>query len=253
MLWIMIKKEMMYLKRTNKILILFLVFLFISISSTVMAKYEPEIMKVMAENFQGGIEIITNETNYGYGLSQYFGNLSQLGLLVVLLVSAGSIVSEKTSGTLTYFMNMEFSRWKIVMAKFIALVLIFIGASVISTGVASLYLFLFYGDFNFQLIIMCYALYLSYGVCLISFALFFSSIFKGLTMCTGVIVLMFFSFSILNLIPKVREFLPCNTQMIISGLVNGSSNFNYGVVFVGIVLSIIFLYGTMYKVEKFQY
>jgi len=82
--------EWLRLTRSSKGIALVGVFVFFGIIGPLSAAYIGEIL----EQFGGGIEITFPEPTAADGITQYVGNVQQIGLLVLVMVAAGALTME---------------------------------------------------------------------------------------------------------------------------------------------------------------
>ena len=79
--------ELARLVRSRRVIALVGVFSFFGLTGPMLARYMGELL----ERFGGGVEIILPEVVPADGITQYLGNASQIGMLVVLVVAAGAL------------------------------------------------------------------------------------------------------------------------------------------------------------------
>jgi len=199
------KKELLENFRTFRILILVSVFFLFGMLSPLTAKLMPEIFKSLALD---GIVITIPDPTALDAYSQLFKNLTQMGILVLLLVFSGMLSTEITKGTLINMLTKGLSRSAVILAKFtvagviwsLSLLLAFI-----TTFGYTAYLF---GNANLpNLIFSIFCLWV-YGLFLLSLILLASSFtsgnFGGLTLTAVLIVIMM----IVDVFPKIHQFNP---------------------------------------------
>lgn len=114
----MIKKELLEIYRSKKLLILIILFLFIAVSSPVLAKLLPVILKSVPAT--PGLTINIPEPTYRDAIDQLVKNLSQIGMIVLIIMFAGSIADEKNKKTLEMVLTKPVSRPVFVLSKFLA-------------------------------------------------------------------------------------------------------------------------------------
>lgn len=135
-LLVMIKKEWLELIRSKKALVLIIVFLFVAIASPVFAKIIPTIFKQMPST--PGISITIPDPTYKDAVDQFVKNISQIAILVLIFLYAGSICDEKAKKTLEMVLVKPVSRASFILSKFkmsgIGLLIAFIGAFLIFYG-----------------------------------------------------------------------------------------------------------------------
>ena len=114
-----LRKEWLELRRTSRLLILVIVLGFFGLSSPLMAKYTPEMMKLIP-----GAEAIASvipAPTLVDAVTQYVKNLGQFGVLLGLLLSMGLVSQEKERGTAALLLTKPLPRSSFLLAKFIAL------------------------------------------------------------------------------------------------------------------------------------
>ena len=109
------KKELLEQKKTNRLLILSILFLFFAISSPILAKLMPQIFK----NIQtSGITFNIPEPTYKDAIDQFIKNISQLISFVLIFLLAGAIADEKAKKTLEIVLSKPINRSAFILAKF---------------------------------------------------------------------------------------------------------------------------------------
>lgn len=114
-----LRKEWLELRRTSRLLILVIVLGFFGLSSPLMAKYTPEMMKLIP-GAEAIASIIPAPTLVD-AVTQYVKNLGQFGVLLGLLLSMGLVSQEKERGTAALLLTKPLPRSSFLLAKFIAL------------------------------------------------------------------------------------------------------------------------------------
>ena len=98
------RKEMQEQWRTYRFLIVAAVFAAFGLASPLLAKFTPEMLKVIPGLPPGLLEAIPAPTVTD-AISQYVKNMSQFGILLALLVTMGVVVQEKERGTAAFFLT----------------------------------------------------------------------------------------------------------------------------------------------------
>jgi len=128
----LIRKDLMEQWRTKKILILAIIFLFIAISSPILAKITPEILKSVNVP---GMTLTLPDPTYNDAIDQFIKNISQLALLAVIFIVAGAVSDEKSRKTLEILLTKPVSRTLFILSKFksyfFSISAIFLSASII--------------------------------------------------------------------------------------------------------------------------
>lgn len=134
---ILIRKELLELWRTRRLLVLGSVFLFFGLLSPITARLTPEIVK-WAASAAPGVIIQVPPPTAGDAVAQYIKNLSQIVPLVVLLVTMGSVCGEKERGTLPMVLAKPVPRVAVLASKFCSLVVV-LALSLLLSGAAAYY------------------------------------------------------------------------------------------------------------------
>jgi ABC-2 type transport system permease protein len=114
------KKEVCEVTRTYKLTVMGLVFLLFGIMNPLTAKLLPEIMaSVMPE----GMSITLPEPSAMDSWAQFFKNVSQMGLIVLVVLFSGAMAGEFSRSTLIQPLTKGLARRVTLAAKFLAIAL----------------------------------------------------------------------------------------------------------------------------------
>ena len=119
------KKEVREQWRTYRLLIVAAVLMVFGLSSPLLARYMPELLKAVPDvppEIANAIPTATIADAFG----QYVKNLTQFGVILALLVPMGAVAQEKERGTAAMLLSKPVSRGTFVLAKFAALVVTFL-------------------------------------------------------------------------------------------------------------------------------
>lgn len=111
------KKEFTEQIRTYRLLIMISTFFLFGMMSPLLAKLMPEIFEGMKIQ---GIEIKIPEPTAIDAYAQFFKNMTQMGIIIVLLVFGGVISNELTRGTLINILAKGLLRPAVILAKYTA-------------------------------------------------------------------------------------------------------------------------------------
>lgn len=112
------KKEFIEQLRTYRVLILLSVFFVFGLMSPLLAKLLPEILSGM--DLQGMVIMIPEATAID-AYAQFFKNITQMGIIVILLIFGGVISNELTKGTLINVLAKGLRRHTVILAKYTAI------------------------------------------------------------------------------------------------------------------------------------
>ncbi|MDZ7834020.1 MAG: ABC transporter permease subunit [Alkalibacterium sp.] len=199
------KKEIIEHARNYKLFIFFIVFAVIGIISPLSAKFLPELLEsLMDEN----ITIIIQEPTHVDSWIQFFSNINQIGLVVMILVFSPVMAREYEKGTLVHMVTKGLPRLSIYSAKLSVLFLSWTVFYWLSFAVTLGYTFYYFPDSSTDgLFLSTFSLYF-FGLMLMAllllFAVLFESTFAPLLAVAGFVGLLFIG----ELIPTVQEWSP---------------------------------------------
>ena len=110
------KKDIKEIYRTYRIYVIPVIFIFFGLMSPILAKIMPDLLKSMA----GEVKVELPPPTWKDAFTQYFKNISQIGLLAVILSYMGVIADEKSRGTAQIVLYRPVSRFLFVFSKFLA-------------------------------------------------------------------------------------------------------------------------------------
>ncbi len=114
----LLRKELLEQWRTRRLLVVAVVFLALGIGSAFLARYTAELIQAV-----GGVpfEIEFPEPTIRDGVDQFLANLGQAGILTAILLSMGSVATEKERGTAALLLSKPASRAAYLAAKMTAI------------------------------------------------------------------------------------------------------------------------------------
>jgi len=208
------KKEITELIKTVKGVVLAVVFLLIAITSPIITKLTPEILKWAGidgagEEFAALMALIP-EPNSMMSYAQFFENFNMMGLLAVIIVFAGIVANEKSRSTAAYILTKNISRTQFILSKFAASVVFVFVSLVIMISVQILYTNILFDDNLIELknVLIFSALLFLYLIFILTFVLFSSAVSKSITPATFIAFLIFIAFNIVGAIPRIGKYLP---------------------------------------------
>lgn len=114
----LLRKELLEQWRTRRLPIVAIVFLAFGLSSPVLARYLPEIVRALGT---GGVTIEVPEPTTRDAVDQFLKNLGQVGILTAILLTMGSVANEKERGTAAFILSKPAGRAAFLTAKLVAI------------------------------------------------------------------------------------------------------------------------------------
>ncbi len=122
--FLVLRKEMTEQWRTKRLLIVAAVLIIFGLSSPLLAKVTPEILRSVP-NLPAGLADIIPDPSLTDAVAQYVKNMSQFGILLAVLMSMGAVAQEKERGTAALMLTHPVGHASFLLAKFSALALTF--------------------------------------------------------------------------------------------------------------------------------
>jgi ABC-2 type transport system permease protein len=198
------KKELTESLRTNRFVIMLVVFVLLGIMNPLFAKLMPDIIGSIDMD---GIELTVPEPTAMDSWGQFYSNVGQMGLLTLIIIYSGIMASEFTHGTLLNLLTKGLGRGTVIYAKFTAATLIWTLAYLVCLGVTAVYT-AFYWEIDVHNAFFAFGGMWLYGELMIALLIFggtvFSTFYGSLALAGGEIIVL----SIANIWPEVKKFNP---------------------------------------------
>ncbi len=138
----LLRKELLEQWRTLRLPVIATIFLLVGLSSPLLARFTPELLKALAGD---RIPIVLPPPTTVDAVDQLAKNLGQFGGLIAVLLSMGAVAAEKERGTAALILTKPVGRAAFLLAKLVAIGLT-LGISVgIATAGAWFYTFVLFG------------------------------------------------------------------------------------------------------------
>lgn len=215
------KKEYLEAARTGKIVILLLLFVLFGIMSPAIAKLTPWMMETLSDSMAESGLIVTNiQVDALTSWTQFFKNIP-IALIAFVLIFSDIFTKEYKSGTLLLVLTKGLSRYKVVLAKTVLLLLLWTVGYGICFGITYGYNAYFWDNSIINNLLFSVTIWWLFGVWVICLIVLFSSLLQnnaGVILCVGGTVLLAY---LLSIISKVKAYSPTvliNTNSILTGV-----------------------------------
>ncbi len=128
---VLLRKELREIRRTWRIWVLPAILLFIAVTSPILAEITPQLVRSLASD-QPGVIIELPDPVPLDAYRQLVSQLTQIGLLALIITTAGIISGEVRSGTAILVLTKPVSRRDFVLAKVIAQVILLASATAVA-------------------------------------------------------------------------------------------------------------------------
>jgi ABC-2 type transport system permease protein len=200
------KKELCESAATFRLYILLAVFLLFGMLSPLIAKATPDLLA----SIDMGVAIELPEPTALDSWTQFFKNVAQMGMLVLVILYSGIMSNEFSKGTLVNLLTKGLSRSAVVLAKFAAASLVWLASYLICLGACWAYTIYFWGAAEIGDAFLAFAAPWLFGEILIALLMLggtiFSNVYGSLFTCLGAVV----ALNILSLIPEASRYNPAS-------------------------------------------
>lgn len=218
-LMVFIKKELLESLRQYRLFILLTVFIVFGLLSPATAKFMPELLKSLTTE---GITITLPPPVYLDSWLQFFKNMSQMGLIVVIILYGGILADEFNKNTIELLRTKGLSSFSIVAGKFIGAALVLGLSYLIGFLVSVIYAAIYFeGALSGEIIAGVFALLLFY-LLLVAFFIFFATWIRklvGVMLASGLSIMLLF---LLNIKESFAKFNPVSL-LSLGGVLAGDS------------------------------
>jgi ABC-2 type transport system permease protein len=201
----LLKKEIKEQLRTRKLLITGCIFIFFGITTPLMLKYLPEILKIAGS---GGLEINVPEPTAIQSLTEYTGTIGQIGVLIAVLMAMGGIANEIRHGTAILTLSKPVSRGAFVIAKLIAHSSTFIISLIAASLICYFYTVLLIGSSDVKGFVLQNVLLIIFLIFCLAVTLLFSSWFSSPLAAGGLAIAVIISQAASSAIPRIGDYFP---------------------------------------------
>jgi len=164
---VLLKKDIIELFKTKKVLILCAIFFIFAFSSPLIAKMTPELLKYAGDGFQISMPDPTIIDSY----VQFFKNIDGLCLFATIIVLAGIIANEKAKGLYTNLVNNNVTRSNFILSKIASQIKVITGIYLISILLFSIYNYILFDkvfvEYSFLALLSMYV-YMIFVICVVN-------------------------------------------------------------------------------------
>lgn len=199
------KKELFESAATFKLYILIAVFLVLGMMSPLLTKLLPDIISSMEDT---GIVIELPEQSAIDAWIQFFKNVSQMGMLILIIVFSGIMSGEFSKGTLINLLTKGLKRKTVILSKMLAATILWTVSYLVCLAVCYVYTAYFWGTGGLNHTLLAFIAPWLFGEFLIAVLIFggtlFSNMYGSLLSCFAVVVVL----NVISIIPNVAKYNP---------------------------------------------
>jgi ABC-2 type transport system permease protein len=218
---VLVRKELIEQWRTARLPVVATVFLLVGLSSPLLARFTPEILKgVGGDQFQ----IVFPTPTAADAYDQLAKNLGQLGAVIAILLAMGSVAMEKERGTAALILTKPATRAAFLMAKLVAIAATLAVSTTIGSAGAWFYTLVLFEPLPLEgfvlasilqwLALMCYATVTFVG----------STLTRSALAAAGFGVAALVVLGVASIVPGIGRFLPSGLGPASHGLALGQAH-----------------------------
>jgi ABC-2 type transport system permease protein len=199
-----LKKELLEQLRTHRLLIVGGVFLFFGLTTPLLLKYLPDIIKLSGQNLTMEIPPPTAAES----LTEYAGTISQLGILIAVLVAMGAVANEIRSGAAVITLSKQITRAAFILAKLTAMSATFLVSLIAASFICFGYTGWLIGAGNGLAFFELNLLLAVFLVFCLAVTVLFSCLFRSSLAAGGIAIGVVIILSVLSAVPVIGDYLP---------------------------------------------
>jgi len=243
-----LRKELLEQWRTYRLLAVGVVLVVFGLLSPLIAKYTPEIIKLIP-NGEAISNLIPTPTAMD-AVTQYLKNIGQFGVILALLLTMGVVAQEKDKGTAAMMLVKPLPRVTFLVAKFTALALMFAVTIAIAGAAGYYYTWLLFGALDTQHWLALNGLMLVYVLVYVALTLFCSVVTKSQAAAGGLALGLLFILGLAGSIPGLGEYLPGQLLAWGGGLMAGQGEDFWPALWVSVGIIVVALMGARFIFER---
>jgi ABC-2 type transport system permease protein len=229
-----LKKELVEMIKTPKLIIISSVFLFFSIIGPLTAKYMGELLEMFASD----IQIIFPEPTHLQSWEQFYSNITSISMIVFLILMTGTVASEKSRGSVYLVLTKNMTRNSFIISKIIAGILMFTLVYIVSILITLYYTWVLFDavlyDHLFLSLLAIYAL----GLFFTMVAVFLSITFKASTHAALVAFGIYALLNVLTILSDLNTFNPAGSTVLVLNQLMGSGDISALAINIAITLGL---------------
>ena len=202
-----IQKEFMEIVRNSKLLICGIIFALLGIMNPAIAKLTPWIIEMYSNTSSSGIVFQKVEVTALTSWEQFYKNMP-IAFIVFVLMFSGIVASELQKGTLINIVTKGMSRWKIMISKFVMMLVLWTGVYFLSYVITYFYNAFYWDNSIAKHIFFAVFCFYLFGVWLISLIILVSAFADNSTTVSLGVGGGFIVSYLLGMVPKLQDYLP---------------------------------------------
>ena len=235
---VLLKKELREHLKTYRLLIVVAVFLILGLGTPLMFHYLPSLLDTT-----GDVQITMPDFTAADIVGEYISSITQIGLIVVILVTMGSVARERERGTALMTLSKPVGRDAFIVSKVVAASLVFALGLLCGAVGCYIYTVVLFGGLAAAAYVAANLLVGVFFLVCIAVTLMCSALFRSQLAAGGLALALLIALWAFSFAPSLETYAPMGVidwgQRLVSGLGNsawGSVGISLGVAALGIVI-----------------
>ena len=228
---VLLKKELRDHIRTYKLLIVVVFFLLLGLGTPLLFHYLPSLLEAAGDTPMPIPDFTAADV-----VSEYFGSITQIGIVVVILVAMGVVARERERGTAAMTLSKPVGRGTFITSKLAALGVTF-GVGLVGGAVAcGSYTAILFGELNVSSFIAANLLVGLFFLACLAVTLLCSTLFRSQLAAGGLALVAILGIWSLSFIPQLELYAPMGVISWGQRLAAGSGPSAWGAVGISMVV-----------------
>ncbi len=254
----LLRKELLEQWRTYRFLIVAAVLVFFGLTSPLLARYMPELLKSVPGVPPEAL-LMMPTPSLADAIGQYVKNVAQFGVLLALFVPMAAVAQEKERGTAAMVLSKPVSRASFLLAKFVALALAFLAGLVLAALAAYYYTGILFEWVDVGHYAALNGLLFLYMLVFVTLSLLASTLARTQAAAVGTALVFFILEAVVAAIPTLGRYMPAALTAWGTTVVLGVDMASVGVtpqtaawgaVGVCLALVVVVLFGAWYSLRR---
>lgn len=239
--WFFIRKESLESLRSYHLLIIAIVFIIFGIEGPLMAKLTPDILKMASSS---SFTIKMPDPTSIDAWQQYYKNMTQIGIFVLVVIFSGTVSGEVSRGTLVNLVTKGLSRYSIIIAKYFVAYMQWCFAILITFLINWAYTAYYFPDNKTPNVWSGMSLLIIFGLMFVAVTIFGSTLSNSNYMGFLTAVVVFIILTLLNLFKEFKHYNPIALVTDNMSLIKGTKQIAtiMPAIWITIVSSIVIIY-----------
>jgi ABC-2 type transport system permease protein len=242
-------KELREWRRTFRLVIIVLVLLVSGMISPLLAKYTPQLLRILP-GVPAELTAMIPEPTIVDSFTQYIKNISQFGLIVVIVLTMGVMSQEIERGTMAMLLTKPVERSAVVLAKWCSGVLSILLGLILAAIGFTFYTLVLFGRFELIDFILLNGLIAVFLIFYLTLALLASTLARSQSMAAAVAFGGLILVMIIDALPSIGDYFPSQLLSWGSALFNGLSQTAWPALITSLVIIALFLAGAILRFQR---